>query len=147
MSKIITYKGLLPVGEQEKIHLSTNDGLTGYRINKFDIIGSTPGVANAEYIGQIFLTDQTGSITSAVDFSNPDILACAYLQDNASSAVPSSNVIIFDRETFNQDIFINITDASGGTVPCNFYIELEKFPIDVNTSTYHTLKNIRSRTQ
>lgn len=147
MSVIKTYKGKLNIGEQEKIHLSTNDGLTGYKINKFDIIGSTPGVANAEYVGQIFLTDQSGSITSAVDFSNPDLLACAYLQDNSSSAVPTSNVIVFDMETFNQDIFINITDASGGTVPCNFYIELEQFKLDLNSSTYHTLKNIRSRTQ
>ena len=35
MSKIKTFKGQLAMGVQEKIHLSTNDGLTAYRINKF----------------------------------------------------------------------------------------------------------------
>ena len=147
MSKIKTFKGQLPIGEQEKIRLSTNNGLTGYRISKFEIIGSTPGINNAEYIAQVFLTDQTGSITATVDFSDSDLLAVNYLIENASTAVPTSNIIIFDKETFNQDIFINITDASGGSVPCNYYLELEQFAIDINTSTYHTLKNLRSKTQ
>ena len=147
MSKIKTYKGKLPVGVQEKIHLSTNDGLTGYRISDFKIIGQTPGDATSEYVGKIYLTDQTGNITTSVDFSDSDLLAAIYLQDSASPSVPSSTVIIQDKETFNQDIFIYITDVSGGTVPCNFYIELEQFKLDLNTSTYHTLKNIRSKTQ
>lgn len=148
MSIIKTYKGKLPVGEQEKIHLSTNDGLTGYRINKFQILSSTPGTtASVEYVGQIFLTDQTGNITNAVDFSNADLLAVAFYQIRSDASVAGESTIIFDKETFNQDIFINITDAEGGTVPCNFYLELEQFKLDLNTSTYHTLKNIRSRTQ
>ena len=147
MSKIKTFKGQLPVGIQQKLHLATADGLTGYRINRFELIGSTPGVNNAEYIGQIFLTDQTGSISTNVDFNNTDLLAVNYLIENASTAVPTSSIIIFDKEMFNQDIFVNITDASGGTVPCNYYIELEQFKIDLNTSTYQTLKNIRSAKQ
>lgn len=145
MSKLITFKGQLPVGEQEKIHLSTNDGLTGYRINKFEIIGQRPGV-NAEFIGQIFLTDQTGNINNFVDFSNSDFLAVAYYKEGSGTAEGFESKVVFDKETFNQDIFVYITDASGGTNPCNYYIELEKFAIDINTSTFHTLKNIRSRT-
>jgi hypothetical protein len=144
MTKIKTYKGMLPIGEQEKIHLSTNDGLTGYRITKFQIMSNTPGTNNIELIGQIFITDQTGKITTAVDFSNADLLAVVFY-DRASNR--STNTIIFDKETFNQDIFINITDESGNTIPANYYIELEQFKLDLNTSTYHTLKNIRSRTQ
>jgi hypothetical protein len=144
MTKIKTYKGMLPIGEQEKIHLSTNDGLTGYRITKFQIMSNTPGTNNVELIGQIFITDQTGKITTAVDFSNADLLAVVFY-DRASNR--STNTIIFDKETFNQDIFINITDESGNTIPANYYIELEQFKLDLNTSTYHTLKNIRSRTQ
>ena len=30
MSKIITFKGVVPMGEQEKIKLSTMNGKTGY---------------------------------------------------------------------------------------------------------------------
>ena len=143
----ITYKGQLPVGEQEKIHLSTNNGLTGYRINDFRIMGNQPGATTYEYIAKIFLTDQTNNVTSNVDFSDSDLLAAIYLQDSASAADNTSQDIILDKETFNQDIFIYIVDASGNTEPCNFYIELEQFKLDLNSSTYHTLKNIRSRTQ
>lgn len=148
MSKIITYRGKLPIGEQEKLHLSTNDGLTGYRINKFQIISSAPGTNKHEYVAQIFLTDQTGSISANVDFSNTDLLAVNYHKGNSgANDAGFDDVVVFDKETFNQDIFVNITDASGGTVACNYYIELEQFSIDLNTSTYHTLKNIRSKTQ
>ncbi len=147
MSKIKTYKGQLPIGEQEKIHLSTRDGLTGYRINKFEIMPSEFNVA-IKLVGKIFLTDQTGSITATVDFNDSDILAAAYYEDaGGSSGSGNPNKVIFDKETFNQDIFVYITDAGGATSPANFYIELEQFKIDINTSTYHTLKNIRSRTQ
>ena len=144
---IKTFKGQLPIGEQEKIHLSTNDGLTGYRINNFKIISSTPGAGNVELIGQIFLTDQTGSITATVDFNNSDLLGVVYHTDASQAQDATDTTVIFDKETFNQDIFINITDAAGGTVPCNFYIELEQVKLNLNESTYTTLKNIRSRTQ
>ena len=147
MSKIITYKGKLPIGEQEKLHLSTNDGLTGYRIKDFRIIPGRPGVDSGEYIGKIYLTDQTGKVTSTVDFSESDLLGMSMFKTHANNVYANSETVVFDKETFNQDIFVYITDAEGGTDPANFYIELEQFKIDLNTSTYHTLKNIRSRTQ
>lgn len=145
MSKIKTYKGKLPIGEQEKIHLSTNDGLTGYRIVNFQLFPSNPGQANYELIGKIYLTDQTGKITDTVDFSESDLLAAIY-QAGKSSENVQPIVTVFDKETFNQDIFIYITDISAATNPANYYIELEQFKLDLNSSTYHTLKNIRSRT-
>jgi hypothetical protein len=147
MSKMITFKGKLGVGLQDRLHLSTNDGLTGYRIKQFQIIGATPGVAASEYVGKIYLTDQTGSITSDVDLSQSDLIAVNYTQETTSSSGGINQIIIFDNEIINQDIFVNITDASGATVPCNYYIELEQIKLDLNTSTYITVKNIRSRTQ
>ena len=77
MSKIKTFKGQLAMGVQEKIHLSTNDGLTAYRINKFKLIPKDFDV-NVKLVGKIYLTDQTGNITDTVDFSDSDILAAAY---------------------------------------------------------------------
>ena len=147
---IKTYKGQLPVGVQEKIHLSTRDGLTGYKISDFRIMGNKPGHTSGgtyEYIAKIYLTDQTGNITDNVDFNDANLIAALYLQDSASAADNPGQVIVLDKETFNQDIFIYIVDASGNTEPCNFYLELEQFKLDLNTSTFHTLKNIRSRTQ
>jgi hypothetical protein len=146
MSIIKTYKGQLPIGVEEKIHLSTNDGLTGYRINKFQIISSTPGTGNVELVAKITITPDT-NIGPTVDFSDSDLLAVNYTRDGTTNERPYTENIIFDKETINQDIFINITDAGGATTPANFYLELEQFKLDLNTSTYHTLKNIRSETE
>ena len=142
MSKIITFKGKLPIDVEEKIHLSTNDGLTGYRINEFKIMSSQPGVASHELVGKVRLTADS-NIGPTVDFNDTDLLAAVFQMD----LEVGNDVIIFDKETFNQDIFVQIGSASGSTVPANFYLELEQFKIDLNSSTYHTLRNIRSRTQ
>ncbi len=142
-----TFKGKLPMGVQEKLHLSTSDGLTGYRINKFQIISSTPGDGEVEYVAKIYLTDQSSAITAEVDFSDADLLAVVYYQDKEPDAYPGSTTIIQDKETFNQDIFVYIVDTTGATIAANFYIELEQMKLDLNTSTYITVKNIRSRTQ
>jgi hypothetical protein len=146
--KIKTFKGMLPIGEQEKIRLTTNDGLTGYKIKNFQIISSTPGASTYELIGKIYLTDQFGKITPTADLSESDLIAVAFQSFNASTSSPGYlEPVIFDKETFNQDIFVYIVDVSGNTIPASFYLELEQFKIDLNTSTFHTLKNIRSRTQ
>ena len=144
MSKTISYRGKIPVGEQERIRLKTNTGKTGYKITKFQLISSTPGKNAAEYIGQIYKTDQTGNITDVVDFTNSDLLAVVFMNIDTNPAYVSGSNIIFDNEKFNQDIFINITDASSGTVPCNYYIELETMALSDLESTMLTLKNIRT---
>ena len=146
MSKIKTFKGKLAPTTQEKIHLSTRDGLTGYRIKSFKIISSAPGAtANDELVMKIRLTEDN-NIGPTIDFTDADLIAVAYYQDD-TGGVSGSETIIFDKETFNQDIFVTCADAAGGTKPGNYYIELEQFKLDLNTSTFHTLKNIRSRTQ
>jgi len=144
--KIKTFRGQIPMGLEIKIHLSTNDGLTGYRINKFQLISNAPGANDNEFVGKI-KTKADPNIDATVDFNDSDLLAVVYLKEGAGVNQGVNDVIIFDNETFNQDAFVNITDASGGTTPCNFYLELEQFKIDLNTSTFHTLKNIRSKTQ
>tara|TARA_Y100000593_G_scaffold9744_1_gene17680 strand:+ start:156 stop:599 length:444 start_codon:yes stop_codon:yes gene_type:complete len=144
MSKKISYKGQVPVGEQDRIKLATINGKTGYKINKFDIIGQKPGVGNSEYVGQIFLTDQSGSVTNFVDFTNGDLLAVAYHKEGSGTAEGFESKVIFDNEKFNQDIFVNITDASGGTTPCNYYIELETMSLSDLESTMLTLKSLRT---
>jgi hypothetical protein len=143
MSKV-TYRGQLPVGEQDKLKLSTNNGLMGYRITRFQIISSAPGTANRESIAKIHTTDQNGSITSTINFNDPSLIAVIYNSDSTGwgGNLPD-NAVMADGEIINQDIFINITDASGGTIPCNYFVELEKIKLDVTTSTYVTLKNIR----
>jgi len=144
---IKTFRGQLDIGVEAQIRLSTNDGLTGYRIHKFQILSSTPGAASYEYIAQIYKTSEISNVNSTPDFSDSRLLGVVYSSDNTSTNYPLNQKIIFDTEIFNQDIFINITDTTGGTVRCNYYIELEQMKLDLNTSTYITIKNIRSRTQ
>ena len=139
---IKTYKGKIAMDVETKIHLSTNDGLTGYRINQFKIMSSQPGVASHELVGKVRLTADP-NVGPVVDFNDTDLLAAVFQQD----LEVGNDVIIFDKETFNQDIFVQIGSASGSTVPANFYLELEQFKLDLNTSTYHTLKSIRSSKQ
>ena len=139
---IKTYKGKIAMDVETKIHLSTNDGLTGYRINQFKIMSSQPGVASHELVGKVRLTADP-NVGPVVDFNDTDLLAAVFQQD----LEVGNDVIIFDKETFNQDIFVQIGSASGSAVPANFYLELEQFKLDLNTSTYHTLKSIRSSKQ
>jgi len=143
MSKTISYKGTLPIGEQDRIRLKTNSGKTGYKITKFQIISTTPGAANSELIGQIFKTDQTGSITSNVNFTDSDLLAVSQYHDANSTSYGFTEQVIFDNEKFNQDIFVNITDISGSTAPANYYIELETTSLSDIEATMLTLQSIR----
>ena len=144
MSKIKTYKGQLPIGEQEKIHLSTNDGLTGYRIRDFKIVISDTSTATYALVAQVFLTDQTGKITATIDFSKSDLIA-AIFQDSQQSYF-NKEVVILDKETFNQDIFITMDDATSATTPGNYYLELETMDLSDIETTKLTLQCIRTVT-
>ena len=147
MSKKLSYRGTINIGEQDRIKLATINGKTGYKINKLQIISTQPGGADSEFIAQVTKTDKTGSITTDVNFTDSTLLAvCYHKSDQSSSQGVTDDVIIFDNEKFNQDIFINITDKSGATVACNYYIELEAMPINDLEATMLTLKSIRNIT-
>ena len=144
MSRIVSFRGQLDIGVEERIPLSTMKGLIGYKIKKFQILSSTPGVGSVEYVAQIYKTEDVNNINSTPDFSDNRLLAAIYYQDDASPSYPSSNTVIFDNEKFNQDIFVNITQVNVGTVRCNYYIELEQMTLDLNEQTVATLKDIRN---
>jgi hypothetical protein len=72
------------------------------------------------------------------------LLAAAYLQDDAGQAYTVGQVVIFDSEIFNQDVFITHEDTTGSQ-PCNYYIELEVIPLDDAGAEYTTLKDMRQR--
>jgi len=147
MRKKISYRGKVPIGEQERIRLKTIDGKTGYKISKFQVMPTAPGINHQEIVAKITKTDQTGSIDALVDFTNSDLLAVNYFVENPGTNVTPDDSIIFDNEKFNQDIFINITDANGGTVPVNYYIELESMTLSDLEATMLTLQNIKTITE
>ena len=103
----------------------------------------TSKIYNIEYIGKI--TKKTDpNITAVVDLTDDNVMAVAYYVDNNSTAVPPNDTIIIDNAVTNQDIFVNIVDAAGGSISCNYYIELEKIKLSDIEATQLTLRNLRN---
>ena len=144
MSKTISYKGQIPMGEQDRIRLRTIKGKVGYRITKFSTLSSAPGTTDHEIVTKIFKTDQSAAVSPAVDFTDSDLLAVSYYKEGDSNGnVMAYESIIFDNEVVNQDIFVTMQDATGATVPGNYYIELEAMPLSDLETTKLTLQSIR----
>jgi hypothetical protein len=139
-----TFRGKLADNANEIIRLSTNDGLTGYKIIKFETMPASPGNATQESVMQIF-TKQPASNDATVDFTNPLLLAVAlYKQEANASQTAQGNTVIFDNKIVNQDIFISHRDAATGE-EMNYYLELEQVKLDLNEATVATLKDMRGR--
>ena len=142
MSRTLSFRGKLAMGSEERISLHTNTGQIGYKITKFQIVSESPGASSVEQIGQIFKISV--SPASTIDFSDNTLLGIAMYHDHADASRHFSNYVIFDNEIFNQDIFINITDAAGGITEGNYYIEVEVFDLALDEATVATLKDIRN---
>lgn len=138
---IKTFRGLLANDTEETIRLSTNNGSTGYRIVKFQVMGINED-KNYETVVQINKISITP--TDSVDFSSRVLLAAA-LYGDTDSLDQGSSTVIFDREIFNQDIFVSVK-ATTGTTAINYYLELEQVKLDLNQNTVATLKNLRNVT-
>jgi len=140
---IKSFRGKILDGNQDTIVLHTNTGSTGYRIVKFQVLPTNTTAGTNEAMVSIFKISQT-SAPQDVDFSDNTLLGAAfYLRDQATVA-STSQTIVFDGEIFNQDIYVNYSDAQGSTGEINYYIELEQIPLDLNQNTVATLKDIRN---
>jgi len=138
---IKSFRGLLADGEQDTIRLSTNDGLTGYRIKKFELLGNLPGSSGQQSIVKLYTREQS-SVDGTVDFDDPTLLSAGYYAALISSAEATVMVTVFDNVTFNQDIFItHFEDA--GSIGCNYYLELEQVKLGLNEAAVATLKDMR----
>jgi len=143
---IKTFRGLIADGAQDTIVLHTNDGSTGYRIVKFQLMNENPITTSGEHIMKIYKVSQTPGnmpgVTGTVDFSDNTLLGVGLFIHNDSYANTQTH-IIFDQEIFNQDIYIT-HDTDAGSDACNYYIELEQIKLDLSESTVATLKDIRN---
>jgi len=139
-----TFRGLLADGAEDRIRLHTIKGKVGYRIVKFQIIGNTPGTAEVEAIVKIWKTSQS-TPNAQIDFTDSDLLAAAEHREFAAAEDFSSpQVIVFDNEIFNQDIYISYKTAAG-SMKMNYYFELEIIPLDDKGAEYTTVKDLRTR--
>jgi len=149
---IKTFRGLIADGGQQEINLHTNDGKTGYRIVKLQLMPNEPGEDQHESTVKIYTKFQnpaTNPVNNTVDFSDITLVAAAVWQSGntqgGQDALWVPLITIFDNETFNQDIYVTHSETDG-TNPINYYIELEQVPLDLNESTVATLQNIREHT-
>ena len=140
---IKTFRGLMADEDIDQISLHTNDGATGYRIVKFQIMARDPGANTVEAVMKIYKIPQTGTPDGVVNFSDNTLMGVATLKEHDNQTAPLSIDVIFDKEIVNQDIFITYKDVSNG-VPCNYYIELEQVKLDTNANTVATLKDMRN---
>lgn len=139
---IKSFRGQIADDTTTTIRLSTNNGLTGYRIVKFEAMPVNPDT-NVETTIAIF--KQKVDRSTDVDFNSPLLLASILYSTSASNLYNPMPVIIFDNEVFNQDIYINIKGSSGGPATMNFHLELEQVKLDTNEATVATLKDMRGR--
>jgi hypothetical protein len=140
---IKSFRGQLADLEQRKIPLSTIDGKTGYRITKFQTIPAAPGTVVQDSMIKIYKVEQD-AVDSIVNFEDNRLLGVAVASnDTQLRYYEMGDIIIFDNEVFNQDIFVTHKDNATGE-PCNYYIELEQIKLDLNEQTVATLKDIRN---
>ena len=144
MSKTITFRGLLGDGTQEKIHLGTLTGTTGYRIKKFQLMPYDVSDEDYEAVVKIYKVVQT-AVDHNVSFSDNTLLAAGIWTSSSSANVyPDDLNIIFEIELFNQNIFVTYKDTKTNT-GMNYYLELEQVKLDSNETAVATLKNIKNR--
>jgi hypothetical protein len=151
---IRSFRGLIAPEAQDTILLHTNDGSTGYRIIKFELMTNIPHENDAEHTVMIWKVQRTATQMASTqidfpDFSNQELVGAGiYLHDATGSGHGAWSITVFDNEIFNQDIYITHAEK-GGTDPavaCNYYIELEQMKLDLSENTVATLKDIRNVT-
>jgi len=139
---IKTFRGLMADNTQDTIVLHTNDGSTGYRIVKFQLMAEKPGAVHNENVVKVYTVSQATN-DAVIDFSDPTLLAAGFYVQDASRIYNPSTTVIFDNMIFNQDIYVThkVVDESG---IINYYIELEQVKLDLGENTVATLKNVRN---
>ena len=141
MSRIISYKGLIAHGSIDTLPLHTNDGKTGYRIVKFNLMPQNPMTIESENVVKIFSTLQT-TATGSIDFSDVTLLAAGFIEGQPATAYNTQSIVVFYNIKFNQDIYI--THSSDQSIPVNYYIELEQIDLTEDQALVAIVKNLRN---
>ena len=135
-----TYRGQLANSGQDRIRLQTIKGKVGYRINLFQVMGPNSST-DIEHVLKIFKIKQS-TISSSINFTDSNLLAVAVITDSTGRETLPTPIIIFDKEIFNQDIYIT-SKADDNAANINYYLELEVIPLDDTGAEYTTLKDMR----
>jgi hypothetical protein len=140
---IKSFRAKLADGQQLKVRLGTNNGMTGYNIKKFQLFPAQPGAVRQESCVKLY-TVAPAAVDAIVNYDDSTLLGSAVITgDTSSHYYPTTLVTVFDHVTFNQDIFITHSETYGSE-DVNFYLELEQIKLDMNENTVATLKDIRN---
>ena len=138
---IKSFRGSIADGAQQIIHLRTNDGKTGYKVKKFQLLPIDSN-ETVEMSVKIYSHEQT-TVTEDINFSDNTLIAAGIVHANADRDFISPDTVIFDTMIFNQDIFIT-AKAGSSARNVNYYLELEQVTLNDNETTMATLQSIRS---
>jgi len=129
---------------QQTINLHTNNGLTGYKIKKLQLMPVNPYAQNYEALLQIYTRARTSS-SATFNFNDPLLLAAGMYSSNADAkAYPEDQNVVFDNSIINQDIHINYRDFQTND-GMNYYLELEVVTLKLDEAAVATLKDMRGR--
>jgi len=146
---IKTFRGLLATGAEDRIRLSTIKGKVGYTIVKFELFPTlidNTGSSEHETLVQIW-KEASPSAPGVADFTLNSLLGAAcYISEVSGSpayVIGTNSTVVFDRVTFNQDIYITHVNNHADASAINYYLELEVIPLDDAGAEYTTLKDMR----
>ena len=124
--KVKTFRDKIENAGQHIIPLAGGDSDIGYRVHKLELMTTDPGNASQDLVLKIYSVKQTSvpSSSATIDFSEDDLIAAGYFAQ-ATSDFSHRQTVVFDREIFNQDLYVTFTDNDGSDA-CNYYIELEE---------------------
>jgi len=134
--KVHSFRGLLGDGAQEVINLERSNVTLAYRIVKFAIFPNLPGTTDVESTVQIWKEEQSSvsATVATVDFSNPDLLAAAFISFSLTVGYDMQMHVTFDNILFSRNIYVTHTDSiASSSKPANYYIELEEVPVGAAT--------------
>jgi len=133
--KVHSFRGLLGDGGQDEINLERSNLNLAYRIVKYEVMGPD---ANTNIEASIMVwREEQSSVSTAINFSDPDLLAAASITHSSSTIYPAKLIVIFDNTLFSRNIYVT-NKGSDYTASINYYIEIEEVP--VNASTLMQLK-------
>ena len=136
-----SFRGKLKDSEQQRISLSTNNGLTGYKIKKFELM-PIDADEDVESTVKVYSVEQS-TVDADIDFNQNTLLAVGIIRAGTGVSQPLTVITVFDNVKFNQDIFVTLKGGSY-TRDVNYYMEVEQSTLALDEQTVATLKNIRN---
>lgn len=120
-----SFRGQLPNGEQQQISIQGATGAIAWRITKFDIMIEDPMGTTSEAMVKIYREEQS-SVTNIVNFTDDELMAVAFTEENSQTSYSGVTHIIFDNMLFSRNIHVT---AGVGTGNVSYYIELEEVKV------------------